>query len=180
MALDYSDNAVLLEGLQKNELKAFGYLYRSSRNRLYVLALSIIKNEEAAKDLVQEFFIDLWYHRLFLNVVSSLHSYLYVGVRNRAYKYLEKEKVQNRLKGEFIFQENSDTYYPLENAELKAEIDSAIGNLSPMAAKAFTLHYVENLSHAEIASVLEISRHTVNNHIVRALKELRVKLKRSR
>lgn len=174
----YSDSEVLLEGLRRNELKAFEYLYRHSRNRLYVLAFSILGDDHAARDLVQDFFIDLWYFRIFETISTSLNAYLFQAVRNRAFNYKEKLRTQDRLKQGYVMQEEV-TNYPLENAELGQLINQAIDRLPTMAGKVFRMQYIDKLTHVEIAQQLGISKHTVSNHMNRALKELRATLKKN-
>src|SRR5688572_9807989 len=92
MSKDYSNDRVLLEELKRRSTKAYRYLYLNTRNRLYTLALSILQDEEAAKDLIQEFYTDLWAERLYENVNVSLKAYLYYAVRNRAFTYLKSMK----------------------------------------------------------------------------------------
>jgi RNA polymerase sigma-70 factor (family 1) len=179
MSDNYSDNELLLQRLRNNDLKAFEYLYRNSRNRLFVLALSILKDEYAARDLVQDFFIDLWYFRIFETVTTSLNAYLFQSVRNRAYNYREKLQTQEKLKQGYITPGQDMMRYPLENEELGELINRAIDRLPTMAGKVFRMQYIDKLSHVEIAEKLGISKHTVSNHIARALKELRASLKKS-
>lgn len=178
MSLQYTDDKVLLDALRRNDLKAFAWLYNTSRNRLYVLALSVLNNEEASKDLIQDFFVDFWYHKIFANITTSVSAYLFQAVKNRSLTYIKKASVQQKLKNSFVIPELTDTRYPLENEELGNEINNAINGLPPMVGKVFKMQYVDNLAHRQIAEILGISKHTVNNHIVRALKELRVKLEK--
>jgi len=178
MSDNYSDNEVLLQGLRNNDLKAFEYLYRNARNRLFVLALSILDDEYSARDLVQDFFIDLWYFHIFESITTSLNAYLFQSVRNRSYNLKEKFRTQNKLKQSYITPE-PDMRYPLENEELGQLINRAIDQLPTMAGKVFRMQYLDKLTHVEIAAKLGISKHTVSNHMDRALKELRATLKKN-
>ena len=175
---NYSDNEVLLKSLCRNDLKAFEYLYHHSRNRLFVLALSILHDEDAARDLVQDLFIDLWYFRIFETITTSLNAYLFQSARNRAYNYREKLHTRNKLKQGYLPQEQ-ETRYPLENEELGQIISQAIDRLPVMAGRVFRMQYIDKLTHVEIAEKLGISKHTVSNHMDRALKELRSRLKKN-
>jgi RNA polymerase sigma-70 factor (family 1) len=177
MSDHYTDNVLLLKSLSHGDLKAFEYLYHQTRNRLYVLALSILQDEEAARDLVQDLFIDLWYFRLFETITVSLHAYLFQSVRNRAYNYKDKARTQQKLKQNYLPQA-SETYYPLENEELGKIIEAAIDRLPRMAGQVFRLQYIDKLTHAEIAARLGISKFTVSSHMDRALKKLRTELKK--
>lgn len=169
----------MLKGLVRRDLKAFEYLYRQSRNRLYVLALSIVQDEEAARDLVQDLFIELWYFRLFEAITVSLNAYLFQSLRNRAYNYRDKVRTREKLKQSYIPQA-SETHYPLENEELGTILDRAIDRLPQMAGKVFRMHYIDKFTHVEIAEKLGISKYTVSSHIDRALKGLRADLKKNR
>lgn len=177
MSDKYSDNILLLEGLYRNDLKAFEYLYFHSRNRLYVLALSILHNEDIARDLVQDLFIDLWYFRTFAGITTSLNAYLFQSVRNRAYNYRDKIRTRDRLREAYV-PPTSETRYPLENEELGQLITKAIDKLPRMAGKVFRMQYIDKLTYVEIAAKLGISKYTVSSHMDRALKELRANLKK--
>jgi RNA polymerase sigma-70 factor (ECF subfamily) len=169
---------VLLESLRRNDLKAFEYLYLHSRNRLFVLALSILHEEDITRDLIQDLFIDLWYFRTFESITTSLNAYLFQSVRNRAYNYRDKMRTQDKLKQNYI-PPVSETHYPLENEELGQIINKAIDRLPTMAGKVFRMQYIGKLSYAEIAQKLGISKYTVSSHMDRALKELRSNLKKN-
>lgn len=179
MSDKYLDNMVLLESLRRNDLKAFEYLYLHSRNRLYVLALSILRDEDAARDLVQDLFIDLWYFRTFENIAVSVSAYLFQAARNRAYNLRDKMRTRDKLEEAYV-PPASETHYPLENEELGRIIHKAIDRLPPAAGKVFRMQYIDKLTHVEIAEKLGISKYTVSSHIDRALKELRANLKKAR
>ena len=55
-------------------------------------------------------------------------------------------------------------------SELKEKIDGWIDSLPIRQREALVLSRMQGLSHEEIASVMNVSPRTVNNHIVRALK----------
>ena len=178
MSDKYSDNIVLLESLRRNDLKAFEYLYLHSRNRLFVLALSILHDEDITRDLIQDLFIDLWYFRTFESITTSLNAYLFQSVRNRAFNYRDKLRTQDKLKQNYV-PPASETHYPLENEELGKIINKAIDRLPTMAGKVFRMQYIGKLTYAEIAQKLGISKYTVSSHMDRALKELRSNLKKN-
>ncbi len=175
---NYSDSVILLKALSRRDLKAFEFVYRHSRNRLYVLALSILRDEDAARDLIQDLFIDLWYFRIFETITVSLNAYLFQSVRNRAYNYKDKIRTRDKLKQNYATRE-AETYYPLENEELGRIIHEAIDRLPKMAGQVFRMQYIDKLTHVEIAEKLGISKYTVSSHMDRALKKLRGELKKN-
>ncbi len=179
MQQDYAEYNHFLSPLRNNEVAAFNELYNISRNRLLVLALYIINNEEAAKDLVQDFFVDFWEKKLYEHIEGSLKVYLIHAIRNRAIKYKKKQDTLNYLKVHFNSAKETDSLHHIENEELKSELEAAIQKLPPMASTVFRLHYQERLSHNEISKTLGISKSTISSHIDRALKELRKELKKN-
>jgi RNA polymerase sigma-70 factor (ECF subfamily) len=53
---------------------------------------------------------------------------------------------------------------------------AALDSLPPQVARAFKLHKLEGLSHAETAAVMGVSRSSVEKHISAALKALTARL----
>ncbi len=179
MPKKYTDDNILLHHLKQHSEEAYKAFYTGSRVRLYVLAVSILRDEEAAKDLLQEFYTDFWENRLYININVSLKAYLFASIRNRAFTYKKKQQSYARFIESLPQFEWTETPKYFENEELKKDIERAIGHLPPMAAKIFRMHYIENQSHLQIADLLNISKATVANHIHRALTQLRTELKKS-
>ncbi|MFD1611957.1 RNA polymerase sigma factor [Sphingomonas tabacisoli] len=67
----------------------------------------------------------------------------------------------------------TDAERGLIEREEAALLASAIGNLPEGARRAFRLHKIDGLSHAEVASRLGISKSGVEKHIAVAMKHLR-------
>ncbi|QEH41552.1 RNA polymerase sigma-70 factor [Chitinophaga sp. XS-30] len=179
MATDHTAYTILLTQLQQHDLAAFDHLFHHARKRLYVLAYAITQDAEAAKDIVQEFFIDFWTNRRYEHIERSLEHYMLYAVRNRSLKH-NRHQASLAEKTQLLPQNSATTtLHHLEQAELKQEMDRAIRQLPPMAGKVFQLHYIEHLPHAQIAEQLGISKSTVSSHMDRALRELRTVLKKN-
>lgn len=173
------DYTILLQRLQAYDLPAFEQLYLHMRNRLYIYALSILKDGAAAQDIVQELFLTMWEGRQFEHIHTGLVAYLVKAVRNRSLDYLKKEQNRERIRNELALLVSGQitSADKLATRELRAELENAVSRLPPMPAKVFHLHYIEKLSYAEIADMLNISTSTVSNHMVKGLKLLREYLK---
>ena len=176
---DKRDYTILLEQLKTFDINAFEALYVHTRERLFVYAFSILKEEGAAQDIVQELFVDLWEKRLFLNIHTGLIGYLVRSVRNRSLDQLKKQQKHRRLANDHFYAAGEEAVIRniLENKELGAMIEAMIHKLPPMPAKVFRLHYIEKLNYTEIAEELHISSNTVSNHMTRGLKGMRENLK---
>jgi len=172
------DYTALLKRLQARDRGAFDLLYQDTRVTLYVVALDILEDEMTAQDLVQDFFIDFWQRELYTQIESSLKGYLLRAVRNRALKLLRKMQTQMRRQSAVSV---PDGLVPptqrLEREQLRIAIAAALKKVPQGAAQIFSFHYMEALSHAQIANRLGISTHTVRNQIAKALRILRKELK---
>jgi RNA polymerase sigma factor, sigma-70 family len=167
----------LLQRLKSHDQEAFTVLYQHARKRLYVLAYSITNDEAASKDIVQDFFVDFWENKLYQKITQTLEGYLLFSIRNRALKYNREKASQQKQAQALPLPSNAGFFSRLEHRELKNELFQAISRLPPMAEKVFRMHYLDHLSHAQIAEQLHISKSTVSSHMDRALKELRTGLK---
>jgi len=177
-SIDYSQ---LLVSLKASDLDAFDTLYLHTREKLFAYSFSILKDEAAAQDLVQDFFIDLWKNKLFLNIHSGLIGYLMKAVRNRSLDHIKKEQHRKKQQKDY---EELEIQKVVEKdkfviQEMGQELNAALSKLSPMQGKVFQLHYIEKLSYKEISEQLHISPATISNHISGALKILRQELKKN-
>ena len=86
-----SENS-LISLVKENDEAAFKEIYERYSALLYVFAFKKLKNEDEAKDIVQEIFIALWDKRTDLNFHTSLSSYLFRAIRNRALNIFVHQK----------------------------------------------------------------------------------------
>lgn len=177
-SIDYSQ---LLRALKAFDLDAFDMLYLNTREKLFTYSFSILKDETAAQDLVQDFFIDFWENKLFLNINTGLIGYLMRSVRNRSVDYIKKEQHRKRQQKDYeeLEAQKVEVNDKIAIQEMGQELNTALSKLSPMQGKVFQLHYIEKLSYKEIAEQLHISPATISNHISGALKILRQELKKN-
>src|ERR1700676_2856428 len=96
---DYNDEDLVRLLRQSNEL-AFTELYERFWESLFTKAYNFLREEDAAKDCVQEVFIWLWQHRDTVKI-DRVHSYLHQAARFQALKVLREQKnlmsLNNRL-----------------------------------------------------------------------------------
>lgn len=177
---DFSDYNTLLISLRQRDIAAFNHLYVSLRKKLFVLALYIVGDEENAKDIVQDLFIDFWEKRIYENINVSIEYYLYRAVKNKAITSKKKQTYIALAQRELPYATFENGYGSLDNNELGKELDAAINQLPPMSSKVFQLHYINHLSYKEISLKLGISHSTISTHMDRALKKLRSSLQKSK
>lgn len=172
----------LCRRLKASDREAFERIFRALHDRLFRYVRSLTQSSAAARDITQDVFVNLWEARDRLDPNRSLEAYVYRIARNRAYNHQRNRRTrstkQAHMQAERSIEEQSP---PLPDAELhsdalEANLQTWIEELPERQREAFVLSRFEGLSHSEIASIMEISPRTVNNHIVSALKTLRTRI----
>lgn len=158
---------------------SFEDIFHSYRERVLGYVLPIVKSREAAEEITQEIFIKLWLCREMLVQVENLDAYIYVIARNKSLNHLRKAAYDIRLLNElksFIPSEQSNTEERLAIKDYEFLLQNAVNALSPQRRQVYHLSRVEGLNHDEIAEKMQLSKQTVKNHLVEALKSIRIHL----
>jgi RNA polymerase sigma-70 factor (ECF subfamily) len=178
MTSPFSEEKFLLEELKAGNRNAFIYLYSEYRYWMLLQALSVLGEETAAQDLVNELFADFWEFKLYENIKTTLKGYLSTAVRNRAYTY-RRSSIQREQKMRALpVQEYLLPDLDISHDELIDKVETALKKLPPKMQEVFTYFFIDGLSHKQIASLTGKSRHTVNNQIDQAKKILKKELKK--
>lgn len=81
-----------------DDVSDFEVLYRDCRNKAYIIAYKILKNESLAEECVSEVFFCCEEFQKVNNLVSyEQHKYIVISVRNRAFNILAKEEKIHRI-----------------------------------------------------------------------------------
>ncbi|MEX2403825.1 MAG: sigma factor [Balneolales bacterium] len=98
------DEKQLIEKISDGDVHAFEQVFNTYFHYLHNVAYNRLHSGQAADDIVQDVFTDLWKNRLSLNIHTSLEAYLYQAVKNKVFKYIryqvvrEKEVYINRIR----------------------------------------------------------------------------------
>jgi len=166
--------------LQKGNPLAFEQLFDSCYEPLCRYAYSILRDIDDAEDVVQNVFFKLWDQHEALNIQTSINSYLYRMVHNDSINTIQQQTNHQEHNLNYLSSIKTDvnsTSEYIESSELQKAIDHALAGLPPQCRRVFEMSRIEQLSYSEIASQLSISTNTVENHISKALKKLRIDLK---
>ena len=171
----------ILEGLRSGREDAFRQLFEEYYRNLVIFAGKYLNDPEAARDTVQDFFLNLYETRESLNIRSSVKSYLYSSVRNRCLNRLKHERVMDRHRDEVLQEEVIRDPGPeekMKETELEAMIHRIVAGLPEQCRRIYIMSRVDGTNNMEIASELNLSVRTVETQISKALKVLREKLSR--
>ncbi|MEN6454199.1 MAG: RNA polymerase sigma-70 factor [Prolixibacteraceae bacterium] len=159
--------------------KTFEYLFHTYYSPLCSYACAMIKNQEDAKDLVNDCFLEFWRKRHDIEIKISVKSYLYVTVRNSAVNYIRKrqldQKYSETMTYPFYLQEeiNMETERLLQMENLEIRLKQAIDSLPQQCRYIFYMNRFEQQGYKDIALKMNLSTGTVKTQIARALKKLR-------
>jgi RNA polymerase sigma-70 factor (family 1) len=166
--------------LKVGDRHAFAEIYDRYGMMIYFKVNQMLRDEEAAKDLVQDVFLSLWLNAGQVKEAANLPGYLYVSSRNKVFNLIEKGKTRNDYVSSisrYANEASTETMDKLDERELMALIVLEIAKLPLKMRQVFEMSRLENLSHKEIAEKLGISEKTVKTQVHNALDILKVKLK---
>jgi len=127
---------------------------------------------QAAQDVVQQIFTNLWERGVNFETIDSVEAYLMRSVRNKVITDQSKRKVTTDLSEE-TSQTNFGVVEQLEARETKQRLDSLISRLPEKRQIIFKMSRFDQMTYKQIAGSLDISIKTVENQMIAALKFLR-------
>ncbi len=162
----------------------FETLFKLYHAKLLHIAKNYLSSEEDAEEIVQDVFVKLWKKKKTLEIHSNFNSYLFKMVRNACLDQLRKDKRKVKRWGQDAAIEQHINYLALSDEassliieqELAAQIEAAIQLLPDKCKQVFIKSRVQGLAHKDISEELDISVKTVENHITRAIKHMKLHL----
>ena len=158
---------------------SFEQLFRDNYGKAYYLALRILHDDEASKDVVADAFELVW-RRLQDSDVDKLSSYLLTAVKNVCLDYIRKQNIRNRYVQASVQAVGKLSFNP-EEVDLHEEkiqtIMRSLDELTPRTQQIVTMCYVQRKKYREVAEELGISESAVKKHIMQALSYMRQKFK---
>ncbi|HPZ60979.1 MAG: RNA polymerase sigma factor [Bacteroidales bacterium] len=156
-------------------------------DRLYAFALKALKDDNMAKDIVQESFLRLWENRDKVKN-SKIKPYLFtiayhlIVDETRYKKRFEslyftnndeenEYEIKNNIKD--FFHDNCSYHEKIDNFDLKLHINNAINTLPDMQKKILKLRDEDGYSYKEIADYLNISETKVKVYLHRGRQQIK-------
>lgn len=154
----------------------FMLLFETYKNRLYGYILGITHSHYVAEEIIQEVFLKLWLNRLELGKINQVDAYIFTIARNKTLNYLRKANYDDNLLREIKLLMH-DSLNNVEEHQAAADcnglLERAITLLSPQRRQVYRLSRNHGLNYEQIADRLQLSRNTVKNHLVEALRFIR-------
>ena len=175
---EYNDGQ-LIRLIRNGDEPAFDRVFILYFKNLHAYAATIIKDNEAAEEVIQNVFCRIWEKRHQLNPDGYLKSFLYRAVHNECLNYLKHQRVRSTFQvyyTEQAEQREGNLSKEIQASELEQHIHRAVHELPDKCRAIFQLSRFEQLRYQQIADQLNISVKTVENQMGKALKLLRLKL----
>ncbi len=173
------DERALFARMARGDEAAFGSIFFHYTALIRPFIFSITRSEAITEEIVQEVFLNVWLNRAKMAEGDNYRAYIFTASNNHVYTWLKKRARELRLHSEI-----GETMPDIDNSieetiDLKESItiiEKAVENLPPQKKLIWRLSRGEGLSHEQIADRLGLSKNTVKNHLVVAIKMIREQL----
>jgi len=162
-----------------DENASFEELFRQHFVSLCTIAVYVVDDKDAARDIVQDFFLTYWNRRHQITITHDFKSYAAKAVRYSSINYLKKS---GRVKLEEIeVIEGLALHFTAEDGVSKElrynALWETLNRMPEQRRRIFLMSNQEKIKYKDIALQLGISVNTVKTHIRLALQFLRVECK---
>ncbi len=172
-----------VEEIKQGNTKAFTYVVEKYQVLAYNIALSIVKNEEEAEEVVQDAFVKIYRFIRQYNGESRFSSWLYkivyntalTRVNSNAKAFLRQDELKQEGKKRIAHEQNDVSHLDLDIR--KEWITSAIDRLSESDQLLITLFYFAEKSIPEIAEITSWKKSKCKVKLMRAREKLAELLK---
>lgn len=175
----------ILDGCLAGERRSQQRVYELFYGKMMSVCLRYTKNHDQAKDILQDGFIKVFKSLEHFNRAGSLEGWVRRIMVNTAIDHFRRARHSYLLLGEDRsmedFEDLADTEALDEDATLDlkpADVINAMQKLTPAYRTVFNLYVFEEMSHKQIAEMLDISIGTSKSNLAKAKNNLKRLLKK--
>ena len=168
----------LVNQARDGDVKAFVELTRRFQHAAYGSALALVRDFQAAEDVVQEAFVAAWSGLASLAEPAAFPGWLRGIVRHQALRVLRRKHPDGAslADAEAVPSEAPAADQVVQHRDEAASALAAIAQLPDALREPATLFFVHECSHRDIATFLGLSVPTVNNRLHAARKRLKQRM----
>jgi len=176
---------VLVQQAQQGDRAAFRQLVERHQRRAFAIAIGLVRDENDARDIVQEAFLRVHRSLPKFKGGSSFFTWLYRIVTNLAIDHMRKparreselfdEPKISEVASAFPFVArfaDADPIDMLRRQEIAARIEQALEALPPYHRAVIILREVEGMSYQQMAEAMEVSKGTIMSRLFHARQKL--------
>ncbi|MEM9671724.1 MAG: RNA polymerase sigma factor [Cyclobacteriaceae bacterium] len=174
---NHTDDQTIWRQMQQGQNQALAAIYDKYVNALYNYGRGFTAKSEVIEDAIQDLLTEIWTRRDRLATPESVKGYLLRAFRQKLLRLLTQENRWQLVSDYSYFnlvasptittREDSD-----ETLLFKRKLKKVINSLSARQQEAITLRYTENLTHQEVAEVMDIKVQTLYNLLHTATQKL--------
>ena len=172
---------VLVVRCQTGDQAALAELINRYQPRLRYFLRKMLGDADAADDILQEVWCDVWRSISRLTEPSAFSAWVYRIARDRVYRFLRKRRMTllpmelaDELAGADTTGSNDEF-----SAEDAADVNAALDQLAPVHREVLVLRFLEQMSYDEIARATNSRLGTVRSRVHYAKRALRRALKKA-
>ncbi|HKK21703.1 MAG TPA: RNA polymerase sigma factor [candidate division Zixibacteria bacterium] len=172
---DTSDNLidVLVEHAKAGDRTAFGKLVALMMNRTVALTYRMTGDMDAAEDLAQDTFVSAWQNLGGFKGAAKFESWIYRIASNKSLNYLKRAGRSTDIETVMEAQSDDNPERAFSQKELRRDMLEFMGSLPPQQRLVFELHFYQERTFEEIASMTDKAHGTVKTLYREAVKKLR-------
>lgn len=178
MGLKSLDDQQLVARLQMSDARAITEIYRRYWKKLLAIAYNHIGDKDDAEEVVQIVFIKLWNRRNEISI-GQLPNYLATAVKYSVFTMIQKKNRKDEVGQLFVMhhQSQDDEEEKIYTRFLKQYIKGVVEELPDRCRLVFTYSREEGKTIPEIATTMNIAEKTVEAHLTKALRRIKLSLK---
>lgn len=172
------EDQILIKRSLQGERKAFEELMRKYEKRIYGFVIRMVRNEDTAVDLTQDFFLKIftvldkynfeykfstWAYRICYNLVID-----HIRRHQAAVDSLDDESVTSRDMLDSDNVSRDDGFKALSRSETRDYVWRVVDQIPLKFRELILLRYIQDLKYEEIAEVTALPVGTVKNRIFKA------------
>lgn len=166
---------LLVARLKLKDAEAFASLYDTYIDRIYRFVYFKVGTVETAQDLVSQTFLNIWQYALEgkIKASQSFQALLYTTARHVVIDHYRKHKPTAELNEAMgVADDTADPAREIERQLDRAAIEGRLQQIKSEYQEVIVLHYLNEVSIKEIATILGKRPGTVRVTLHRALKAL--------
>lgn len=174
---------LLIDEALAGQSAAFGQLVERYQDRLYNTMVHVVGCHEAARDVVQDAFVQAFVKLDTFQRHSAFYTWLYRIAFNMAVSHRRRQKPRVSLEqtremtGHEPVDDNHSPEDPVQRQERAEMVHAALANLTEEHREVLVLREMEGCDYERIAEILDVPIGTVRSRLFRARMQLRDLLK---
>ena len=165
----------------------FKEIYTHYFKRSFLFVKSYVFDDMIAEDIVSDCMISTWQHAQQITI-ANLDAYLHTLLKNRVLNYLKHERIKytlfSKIKDEQVEElslriNTLESCFPQQvlTGEIQRIVRQTLDQVSSQSKEIFTQSRFHGKTNQEIASMMNLTIKSVEYHITKVLKLLRMSLK---